>query len=156
MTLRFILIAVVFLSSVPAASHHWVRDIYDGQRRVIVEVQVQQFRLVYPHPMMLVEITALPEGQEDSELTVGQTWILEMDNRRELTALGIDAETFAPGDQLRVVVDPSFDSSYRDNTLYMRAVEHPREGFVYLHNVRQLFAIEPDEDSLSKHLSKIN
>lgn len=105
--------------------------------------------------MMLVEITAVAEGQGPHELATGQTWTLEMDNRRELTALGIHAETFIPGDQIRVAVDPSFNTTYRDNTLYLRAIEHRREGFVYVHNVRQLFPMDAAEDNLSKHLQKI-
>lgn len=153
---RLITISVVLLWSIAAFSHHWVRDIYDGEKRLIIDAEVKKFQLVYPHPVMLIEITDVPAGQEVYDLAKGQTWTLEMDNRRELTALGIHAETFIPGDQIRVVVDPSFDTSYRDNTLYMRAVEHPREGFVYLHNVRQLFPIDAEEDSLLKHLQKIN
>lgn len=153
---RLTLILVVLLGSASAPAHHWVRDVYDGEKRLIIVAEVRKFDLIYPHPMMLVEITEIPEGQEVDGLTIGQTWTLEMDNRRELTALGIHAETFVAGDQIRIVVDPSFDTSYRENTLYLRAVEHDREGFVYLHNVRELFPIEPGEDSLMKHLSKIN
>jgi hypothetical protein len=152
---RFITISVVLLWSITALGHHWVRDIYDGEKRLIIEAEVKKFQLIYPHPMMLIEITDVPEGQGLHELATGQTWTLEMDNRRELTALGIHAETFIPGDQVRVAVDPSFDTTYRDNTLYLRAIEHPREGFVYVHNVRQLFPMDAAEDNLSKHLQKV-
>jgi hypothetical protein len=153
---RLITFSVVLLWSISALSHHWVRDVYDGEKRLIIDAEVKKFDLIHPHPMMLVEITGVPEGQETYDLAIGQTWTVEMDNRRELTALGIHAETFIPGDTIRVAVDPSFNTSYRDNTLYMRAVEHPREGFVYIHNVRQLFPIDAAEDSLLKHLPKIN
>ena len=153
---RFITIFVALLWSISALSHHWVRDVYDGEKRLIIDAEVKKFELIYPHPMMLIEIVAVPEGQDVHDLMAGQTWTLEMDNRRELTALGIHGETFVPGDQIRVAVDPSFNTSYRDNTLYLRAVEHPREGFVYVHNVRQLFPIDSEEDNLSRHLQKIN
>lgn len=152
---RMILISTVSLWSFAALGHHWVRDVYDGEKRVVIAAEVKKFELIYPHPMMLIEITDVPEGQTVHDLMAGQTWTLEMDNRRELTALGIHAETFIPGDQIRVAVDPSFNTSYRDNTLYLRALEHPREGFVYVHNVRQLFSIDAAEDNLSKHLQKI-
>lgn len=152
---RFITVSVVLLWSIAALGHHWVRDIYDGEKRLIIAAEVKKFQLIYPHPMMLVEITDVAEGQGPHELAPGQTWTLEMDNRRELTALGIHTETFMPGDQVRVAVDPSFNTSYRNNTLYLRAIEHPREGFVYVHNVRQLFSMEAAEDNLSKHLQKI-
>jgi hypothetical protein len=78
-----------------------------------------------------------------------------MDNRRELTALGFNNETFIPGDQLLVAVDPSRHTRYRENTLYIRAAEHRREGFVYLHNVRELIPIDGTEENLTRHLHKI-
>jgi len=72
------------------------------------------------------------------------------------TALGFDNETFIPGDQIVVAVDPSRHSLHRENTLYLRAVEHRRAGFEYIHNVRQLFPIDAAEDNLSKHLHRVN
>lgn len=151
---RFLTLSVALLWSITALSHHWVRDVYDDQKRVIVEVEVKEFRLINPHPFMFVEIIDIPAGQGAHELAIGQTWTLEMDNRWELTDLGFDRETFIPGDQILVAVDPSRDNVYRENTLYIRAIEHQRKGFVYVHNVRQLFPIESAEDNLAKHLPK--
>jgi hypothetical protein len=153
---RFIITTVTLLWSITALGHHWVRDIYDDEKRLIIEVEVIKFEFINPHPFMFVEIIDIPDGQEINEIAIGQTWTLEMDNRRELTALGIDNETFIPGDQILVAVDPSRDTLYRDNTLYLRAVEHQRESFIYIHNVRQLFSIDSAEDNLSKHLRKVN
>ena len=81
---------------------------------------------------------------------------LEMDNKRELTALGFDKDTFVPGDKLIAIVNPSRSSFYRENTMYLRAVEHQRLGFVYLHNVLRLYPIESDGDSLSRYMDEIN
>jgi hypothetical protein len=153
---RFIITTVTLLWSITALGHHWVRDIYDDEKRLIIEVEVIKFEFINPHPFMFVEIIDILDGQEINEIAIGQTWTLEMDNRRELTALGIDNETFIPGDQILVAVDPSRDTLYRDNTLYLRAVEHRRESFIYIHNVRQLFSIDSAEDNLSKHLRKVN
>ncbi len=152
---RFITLTVNLLWSVTALGHHSVIGIYDDQKRFTIEVEVRKFELVNPHPLILVEITDIPEGQVIDGITVGQTWTLEMDNRRELTALGINSETFIPGDQILVAVDPSRHTRYRENTLYLRAAEHKREGFVYLHNVRQLFPIDTAEDNLSRHLHRV-
>ncbi len=152
---RFITLTVNLLWSVTALGHHSVIGIYDDQKRFTIEVEVRKFELVNPHPLILVEITDIPEGQAIDGITVGQTWTLEMDNRRELTALGINSETFIPGDQILVAVDPSRHTRYRENTLYLRAAEHKREGFVYLHNVRQLFPIDTAEDNLSRHLHRV-
>ncbi len=153
---RFITLTVILLWSVTALGHHSVIRIYDDQKRFTIEVEVRKFELVNPHPLIFVEITDIPEGQVIDGITVGQTWTLEMDNRRELTALGINSETFIPGDQILVAVDPSRHTRYRENTLYLRAAEHQREGFVYIHNVKQLFPIDTAEDNLSRHLHRIN
>ena len=152
---RLIAYAVVLLWSAAAQGHHWVKDVYDSQQRFIVEVEVTKFKLINPHPHIFVEITGIPDGQVVDGIAIGQTWTIEMDNKRELTALGFDNETFIPGDQILVAVDPSRTTLYRENTLYLRAVEHRRKGFVYIHNVRQLFPIDAAGDSLSMHLHRV-
>jgi len=152
---RFITLTVILLWSVTALGHHSVIGIYDDQKRFTVEVEVRKFELINPHPLIVVEIIDIPDGQVIDGIAIGQTWTIEMDNRRELTALGFNDETFIAGDQLLVAVDPSRHTRYRENTLYLRAAEHTREGFVYLHNVRQLFPIDTAEDNLSRHLHRV-
>ena len=136
--------------------HHSVIGVYDDQKRFIIEVEVRNFELISPHPLIFVEIIDVPDGQMVDGIAVGQTWTLEMDNARELTALGFNNNTFMPGDRILVAVDPSRHTRYRENTMYLRAAEHQREGFVYIHNVRQLFPIDTAEDNLSKHLHRVN
>ena len=152
---RFITLTVILLWSTIALGHHSVIGIYDDQKRFTVEVEVREFELISPHPLIFVEITDIPDGQVIDGIAIGQTWTIEMDNRRELTALGFNDETFIAGDQLLVAVDPSRHTRYRENTLYLRAAEHKRDGFVYLHNVRQLFPIDTAEDNLSRHLHRV-
>jgi len=152
---RFITLTVILLWSTIALGHHSVIGIYDDQKRFTVEVEVREFELISPHPLIFVEITDIPDGQVIDGIAIGQTWTIEMDNRRELTALGFNDETFIAGDQLLVAVDPSRHTRYRENTLYLRAAEHKREGFVYLHNVRQLFPIDTAEDNLSRLLHRV-
>ena len=154
--MRHLIAIFILLGSYTAHAHHWVRDVYDSSQRFIIEVEVRRFQLINPHPLMFVEITGIPVEPTADGIEVGQTWTLEMDNRRELVALGWDSETFLPGDELTVAVDPSRSTWYRENTLYLRAVEHAREGFVYLHNVRRLYPIEPGGDNLERYLDEIN
>jgi hypothetical protein len=146
----------ILLWGATALGHHTVIGIYDDQKRFTIEVEVRKFQLINPHPLIFVEVTDIPEGQVIDSITVGQTWTLEMDNTRELTALGFDHETFIPGDRILVAVDPSRHTRYRENTLYLRAAEHQREGFVYIHNARQLFSIDAAGENLSKHLHKVD
>ena len=153
---RIFAITVIPFWCVTALCHHSVIGVYDDQKRFTAEVEVREFELISPHPLIFVQITDIPDGQTIDGIEVGQTWTLEMDNTRELTALGIDSETFIPGDRILVAVDPARNTRYRENTLYLRAAEHQREGFVYIHNVRQLFPADTAEDNLSRHLHKIN
>ena len=153
---RFITYICILLWSATAPGHHSVIGVYDDQKRFTIEVEVRRFELISPHPLIFVEVIDIPNGQVIDGIAVGQTWTLEMDNVRELTALGFDNETFVPGDKIIVAVDPSRHTRYRENTLYLRAAEHQRERFVYIHNVRQLFPIDTAEDNLSMHLHKVN
>ena len=153
---RFTAYSCLLLSSPNVLGHHSVIGVYDDQRRFTIDVEVRTFELISPHPLIFVEIVDIPDGQAIDGVAVGQTWTLEMDNVRELTALGFDEQTFMPGDQIRVAVDPSRHTRYRENTMYLRAAEHQREGFVYVHNVRQLFPVETAGDNLSRHLHRVN
>jgi hypothetical protein len=145
----------ILLCAATAVGHHSVIGIYDDQKRFTLEAVVRTYELINPHPLIFVEIIAIPDGQVVDGISVGQTWTLEMDNVRELIELGFNDETFISGDQIVVAVDPSRHTRYRENTLYIRAVEHQRQGFVYLHNVRELFPIDNEGDNLATYLDRI-
>ncbi len=138
-----------------ALGHHSVISVYDDQLRFTAAVEVRTFELIDPHPLIFVEISDIPGDEQIEGVAVGQTWTLELDNARELRLLGFDRETFVPGDRLVVAVDPSRHSRYRENTLYVRGIEHPRAGFIYIHNVRELISIESAEDELANHLHRV-
>ena len=150
--IRLMTSTVILLWGATALSHHSVIGIYDNEQRFIAEVEVRNFELANPHPLIFVEVTAIANGQERDGIAVGQTWTLELDNLRELTELGFNDETFIPGDQIRVAVDPCRHTRYRENTLYIRGIEHKRQSFVYLHNVRELYPIEIPGDNLSPNM----
>jgi hypothetical protein len=148
-----------------ALGHHSVISVYDDHRRFTIEVEVLEFELIDPHPLLFVEVIDIPGGQTIDDVATGQTWTLEMDNARELRALGFHNQTFLLGDRMLVAVDPpgprrstgsrASDIRYRKNTLYLRGAEHRREGFIYLHNARQLLPRESTGDSLPKYLDLI-
>lgn len=151
---RLVFFALVSIVSSLGYAHHWVHEVYDGEKRFIADVEVKKFSLINPHPLMSIEIKNIHGDNTVDGAEVGQTWVLEMDNRRELTDLGFNPDTFIPGDQITVAVDPSFDTSYRKNTMYIRAIEHSRQGFIYIHNVRELFPVDSDGNGLVLHLQK--
>lgn len=152
---RLISFVLLPVCSSLALAHHSVISVYDDQRRFTIEVRVLEFELVDPHPLIFVEVLGIPRGQAVDDIAPGQTWTLEMDNARELRALGFYDQTFLPGDRMLVAVDPSRHTRYRKNTLYLRAAEHRREGFIYLHNVRKLLPRTSTEDSLPNYLELI-
>jgi hypothetical protein len=148
-------LTITSLWSAVALGHHSVNGIYDDQQRFTVEVEVRSFELIDPHPLIWVELADIPGQQELDGIEIGQTWTLEMDNARELRALGFNRETFVPGDRLVVAVDPSRHSRYRENTLYLRGIEHRRQRFIYIHNLRQLIPVESADDRLAKYLHRV-
>lgn len=103
-----------------------------------MEVVVTEFRFTNPHPYLYGRIAESEEGP-DGVQGAGSVLEFELDNRRELAALGITAESFVVGDEIFVAALPS---SLDNDTFYIKVIEHPRLGFGYLHNVRQLFHLD--------------
>jgi hypothetical protein len=107
-------------SGVAAHAHHSISSVYDSTRRVTIEGVITQFQLVNPHPFLLVDVK---DGAGTS-----QEWRLEMDNRSELAAIGVTANTFKPGD--RVVVAGS-RARAQPQGLYVLRLDRPADGFWY-------------------------
>ncbi len=120
---------IALILSCEADSHHSVAGQFNRDILITFEVAVVEFRFINPHPYMMATLT---DGSD-------QLLTLDMDNRREFSQLNIDADTFVPGDQLLVGVYPTYEES---TTFYLAVIEHPRLGFRYETNVRQLFVLE--------------
>ena len=130
---RFTIFLLIGALSAPALSHHWVSEDYDEHSLVNVEVVVQAFRFINPHPFVSV---VLQDSDDSSDI-----WTLEMDNRWELAAIGFTEETLSLGDVIQITANPS---PYDNRALYVRSIEHRRLNFRYQHNVRQLFELESE------------
>lgn len=104
----------------PAGAHHSIGRVYDGSQEERIEGVVAEFRFTNPHPFLFVEV--------ETETGLRQTWRLEMDNRFELTRIGMTAETFRPGE--RVVARGSPDR-IRPQSLYLRRLDRPSDGLRY-------------------------
>jgi hypothetical protein len=113
-------IAVTPVSGVRVDAHHSISSVYDSSRRANIEGIVAQFQLVNPHPFLLIDVT-------DRAGNV-QQWRLEMDNRSELVAIGVTANTLKPGD--RVVVKGSLART-QPQALYLLRLDRPADGFWY-------------------------
>jgi hypothetical protein len=101
-------------------AHHSLTGIYDSGRQVKIEGLVAQFHFVNPHPFLTVDVKSENGGT--------QQWRLEMDNRFELTGIGMTAETLKPGDRVIVSGSPGRTES---QSLYIRRLDRPADGFRY-------------------------
>jgi hypothetical protein len=114
------LLMAIATSTVAMLAHHSISSVYDGSRRATIEGSVAEFQLINPHPFLFVDV-ANARGQTDR-------WRLEMDNRFELVAIGVTAQTFKAGD--RVVVTGSLART-QPHSLYVRRLDRPADGFWY-------------------------
>ncbi|MQA28385.1 MAG: hypothetical protein GEU82_00900 [Luteitalea sp.] len=107
------------LGATAADAHHSIVGVYDPGRQVRLEGVITAFRFVNPHPF--VEL-AVADGDKTDD------WRLELDNRHELAALGVTADTLRPGDRVIVTGSGARDSSRR---AYVRVLERPGDRFLY-------------------------
>ena len=103
-----------------AHAHHSIANAYDSKRQETVEGTVSEFRFVNPHPVLIIAVAA--DGAE-SDL-----WELEMDNRNELAAIGIKADTWRPGQRVVATGSVAREESQR---LYLRRLDRPADGLRY-------------------------
>ena len=108
------------ISGAAAHAHHSIASFYDINKQATIEGEVSEFRFVHPHPILIIDAAA--DGEEP------ELWQLEMDNRNELTAIGISAETFKPGD--RVIATGSVAKTERQR-LYLRRLDRAADGLLY-------------------------
>ena len=120
MTRRVLLFVVCVVATTAAAlAHHSIAGAYDTGKQVTIDGVVSQFQFVNPHPFLIIDVkegnTVLP-------------WRLEMDNRSELSNVGMTAQTFKAGDRVLVVGSPGRSQS---QSLYIRKLDRPIDGFQY-------------------------
>jgi hypothetical protein len=114
-----LIVALVAARTTPYG-HHSIAGVYDASQRVTIEGVVTRFHFVNPHPFVVVDVTG--DGGASTQ------WRLELDNRSELTDVGMTAETLKPGD--RIVVTGSRARS-GSQELYVRRLDRPADGFQY-------------------------
>jgi hypothetical protein len=107
------------LSSAGARAHHAIAAIYDSSKPLTLEGIVTEFQFISPHPIVLIEVDR--GGRRE-------TWRLEMDNRGELSAVGMRADTLRKGDRVTVRGGVARDQS---RALYIRRLERAADGFWY-------------------------
>jgi len=89
-------------------------------RDMTIEGVIVQFQFINPHPF--VTISVAPQSGEK------QQWRLEMDNRFELSEIGMNSNTLKPGDRVVVTGNPG---QSQPHTLYVRRLDRPSDGLRY-------------------------
>jgi hypothetical protein len=108
------------LAGASLSAHHSIAGVYDGSQRVTIEGTVTEFQFVNPHPFVIVDVAdanALP-----------RRWRLELDNRHELVAEGMNADSLKPGDRVLATGSPGRTLPH---TMYVRRLDRPSDGFRY-------------------------
>ena len=111
--------ALAILAAAPEA-HHAIAAIYDSSKPMTLEGVVTEFQFISPHPIVVIEVVGRGGDKE--------SWRLEMDNRGELSAVGMRADTLKKGDRVVVRGGVARDQS---RALYIRRLERPADGFWY-------------------------
>lgn len=111
---------LALIIAAPALAHHSLAGVYDSSRVATLEGRVAEFRFVNPHPILVIDVAA--EG------STPELWLLEMDNRFELTRIGMSADTFVAGDQ---VIARGAMARNEAQRIYLRRLERPSDGIVY-------------------------
>src|SRR5262245_47905636 len=101
-------------------AHHAISAIYDNSKPITLRGVVTEFQFVNPHPLLMVDV-ADERGQT-------QAWQLEMDNRHELVAIGMTADSLTKRDQVVVNGGPARAGS---NGLYVLRLDRAADGFRY-------------------------
>jgi hypothetical protein len=118
-----ILLFLALLAATPGAglrAHHSIAGVYDSSRPVTLDGVVAEFAFVNPHPFVVVEVT---DGGGRPQL-----WRLELDNRFELAAVGMSADSLKRGDRVTATGSRARDGS---RGLYVRRLDRPADGFRY-------------------------
>ena len=102
-----------------AGAHHSIAGMYDASRNATFEGVVAEFQFINPHPILVVDVRR-------GDAT--ERWQMEMDNRGELSQIGMTETTLKPGD--RVVVHGS-PARREVRKLYVRRLDRPADGFGY-------------------------
>ena len=103
-----------------AEAHHSISGMYDTRRDVRIEGVVTRFEFTNPHAFVTLEVRQAGRAP--------QRWQVELDDRGELSDIGMTAETLQPGD--RVIVVGSL-ARREANRLYLARLDRPADGYSF-------------------------
>ena len=110
----------LLLVAFTAEAHHSISGMYDNRRDVRVEGVVTQFEFINPHSFITLEVRETGRAP--------QRWRVELDDRGELSDIGMTPKTLQPGDQVVVVGSPARREA---NRLYLARLDRPADGYSF-------------------------
>jgi hypothetical protein len=110
----------LLLGAFTAEAHHSISGAYDTRRDVRVEGVVTHFEFINPHAFITLEV---PETGRTP-----QRWRVELDDRGELSDIGMTAKTLQPGDRVIIVGSPARREA---NRLYLSRLDRPADGYSF-------------------------
>ena len=85
-----------------------------------MEGVVTQFEFINPHAFITLEVREASRAP--------QQWRVELDDRGELSDIGMTAQTLRPGDQVIVVGSPARRET---NRLHLARLDRPADGYSF-------------------------
>jgi hypothetical protein len=110
----------LLLGTFTAEAHHSISGMYDTRRDVRVEGVVTQFEFVNPHSFITLDVPGTAGAP--------QRWRVELDDRGELSDIGMTAQTLRPGDRVIVLGSPARREA---NRLYLDRLDRPADGYSF-------------------------
>ena len=110
----------LLLGTFTAEAHHSISGMYDTRRNVQVEGVVTQWEFINPHAFLTLEVAETGRA--------GQRWRIELDDRGELSEIGMTAQTLRAGDRVIVRGSPSHREA---NRLYLGRLDRPADGYSF-------------------------
>ena len=110
----------LLLGAFTVEAHHSISGMYDTRREVRIEGVVTQFEFINPHAFLTVEVRETDRAP--------QRWRVELDDRGELSEIGMTAQTLQPGNQVIVVGSAARREA---NRLYLVRLDRPADGYSF-------------------------
>ena len=117
---RLLILCGLLLVAWTAEGHHSISGMYDTGRDVRLEGVIARFEFINPHAFITVDVRETGGAP--------QRWRIELDDRGELSDIGMTAQTLQPGDKVIVVGSPAYREA---NRLYLDRLDRPADGYSF-------------------------
>jgi Family of unknown function (DUF6152) len=119
--LAVIALAAAGVGAPPAFAHHsFAADYYEAQN-ITVDGRITAFLYRNPHTFVEIEST--------DASGVATKWIAEWYGAGRLSRIGVNADTFKPGDKITMTGAPSRDS--KQHRMHLKTLERPSDGLKF-------------------------